>query len=246
MEVVAARAAEADGISNPAGWRIRDASPMLTSTTRRPRSRAASRRARRERISGASRHESTRMPDEHAYVSRGGLKLAAALRAHAVDVTGLTCADFGSHVGGFVDCLLQHGAARVHAVEPGYGVLDLRLRRDPRVVVHERTNALQFVPPEPCDLVTIDVGWTPQRLILPAARRALKPGGRVITLVKPQYEAARDTLVAGCVPDERFAAVIERCRADVVDTGFRVLGEVDSPIRGHGGNRELLWLLAID
>ena len=185
------------------------------------------------------------MPAEpRSYVSRGGLKLAAALRTFELDVRGFTCADFGSHVGGFVDCLLQHGAERVYAVEPGYGVLDYKLRNDPRVVVRERTNALAFTGPEPCDLVTIDVGWTSQRLILPAARRCLKISkGRVVTLVKPQYEAPKSILRRGVVPEERLEEVLEQCRADVRELGWRIVGEVDSPIQGHGGNVERLWLL---
>ncbi len=180
------------------------------------------------------------------YVSRGGAKLAAALHAFAIDVRGRVCLDLGSHVGGFVDCLLRHGAARVHAVEPGYGVLAYRLRRDPRVVVHERTNALHFTPPEPVDLVTIDVGWTPQRIILPAARRALRPGGAVITLVKPQYEAPPEWRVAGVVSAEHLAAVLARCRADVAGLGWTIHGEIESPLRGHGGNTEYLWWLLTD
>jgi len=180
------------------------------------------------------------------YVSRGGEKLAAALRAFAIDVQGLVCLDLGSHVGGFVDCLLRRGAARVHAVEPGYGVLAYRLRRDPRVVVHERTNALHFMAPEPIDLITIDVGWTPQRLILPAARRALRPGGAVITLVKPQYEAPPEWRIAGVVPPERLAAVLARCRSDVTGLGWTINGEIESPLRGHGGNTEYLWWLVAD
>ncbi len=183
------------------------------------------------------------MPAPGPYVSRGGEKLAAALRAFALDVRDRVCLDFGSHVGGFVDCLLQHGAARVHAVEPGYGVLAYRLRRDPRVVVHERTNALHFVAPEPIDLVSVDVGWTPQRLILPAAQRALRPGGSVITLVKPQYEAPPQARHAGVVPAERLAEILARCRADVTGLGWSIAGEIESPLRGHGGNTEYLWWL---
>ena len=178
------------------------------------------------------------------YVSRGGLKLAAALRAFSLDVTGWTCADFGSHVGGFVDCLLQHGAAKVYAVDPAYGILDYRLRCDARVVVCERTNALHFVGPDPCDLVTIDVGWTPQRLILPAARRCLKPeSGRVLTLIKPQYEAPPEWLAAGVVPPERLEAVRDLCRRDIQGLGWRIHGAIESPLRGHGGNVEYVWLL---
>ena len=185
------------------------------------------------------------MPEQDCpYVSRGGLKLEAALRAFGLDVTGYVCADFGSHVGGFVDCLLQHGAAKVYAVEPGYGVLDYRLRNDARVVVCERTSALHFACPERCDLVTIDVGWTAQRLVLPSARRSLKNGsGRVVTLIKPQYEAPKDVLRQGVVPPERLAEVLEACRRDVQLMGWKIVNEVESPILGHGGNVERLCLL---
>lgn len=184
-------------------------------------------------------------PAAPSYVSRSGLKLHAALRAFGLDVSGHVCADFGSQVGGFVDCLLQHGAMKVYAVEPGYGVLDYRLRKDERVVVCERTNALRFTCPEPCDLVTIDVGWTPQRLILPAARRALKPGGVVITLVKPHYEAPQVWLRSGVLPSGRLDEVLATCRADVSELGWRIDQEVESPIAGHGGNVERLWLLGV-
>ena len=166
-----------------------------------------------------------------------------ALQAFALDITSYVCADFGSHVGGFVDCLLQHGAAKVYAVEPGYGVLDYRLRQDERVVVCERTNALRFTCPEPCDLVTIDVGWTPQRLILPAARRALKPEGAVITLVKPHYEAPKQWLRGGVLRTGRLDEVLATCRADVVELGWEIRQEIESPLPGHGGNVEWLWLL---
>jgi 23S rRNA (cytidine1920-2'-O)/16S rRNA (cytidine1409-2'-O)-methyltransferase len=179
-----------------------------------------------------------------SYVSRGGQKLEAALRAFGLNVSGFTCVDLGSHVGGFVDCLLRHGAARVYAVEPGYGVLDYRLRRDPRVVVCERTNALEFHCPEPCDLATIDVGWTPQRLIVTAARRMLRPGGRAISLIKPQYEAPREWVRGGVLPAGRLDAVLGQCRRDLEELGWTVQSQIQSPIRGHGGNVEQLWLLS--
>lgn len=175
------------------------------------------------------------------FVSRAGLKLAAALDAFALDVAGLVCVDLGSHVGGFVDCLVQRGAARVYAVEPGRGVLDRRLRGDPRVVVCEGVNALDFTPPELCDLATIDVGWTPQRLVLGSAGRMLKPAGQVVTLVKPHYEAPRSLLHGGVLPTEHLPAVLERCRGDVRELGWTILGEIESPLRGHGGNVEALW-----
>jgi len=177
------------------------------------------------------------------YVSRSGAKLDAALAAFGIDVSGLICADFGSHVGGFVDCLLRRGAARVYALEPGRGVLHERLRRDDRVVACEGANALRTPPREPCDLVTIDVGWTVQRLILPAARRWLRAGGQVVTLVKPQYEAPKTWLKRGLLDDARLPAALDACRADVADVGWTRRGEIESPVRGHGGAREFLWWL---
>ncbi len=185
------------------------------------------------------------MSEPCPYASWGGMKLDAALQAFGLSVAGWTCADFGSHAGGFVDCLLQHGAARVHAVEPGYGVLDYRLRHDPRVIVHERTNALQFVCPEPCDLITIDVGWTPQRLVLPAARRSLKPAGCVVSLVKPQYEAPPQWLRQGELQVEHRGEVCERCRQDVAELGWEVLGRIESPRREQEANAEYLWWLRL-
>lgn len=184
------------------------------------------------------------------FVSRAGEKLATALQAFRVDPTGLVCTDFGSHTGGFVDCLLRRGAQRVHAVDPGYGVLDYRLRRDPRVVVHERTNALRFLPSEPSDLVTLDVGWTPLRLVLPAVRRALlgplhggEPAGDVVALVKPHYEAPLDWLQAGVIPSERLAEVLAAVRRDVIELEWRIVAEIQSPLQGHAGNTEFLWHL---
>lgn len=180
---------------------------------------------------------------EDQFVSRGGVKLAAGLAAFQIDVAGLDCLDLGCHIGGFVDCLLQRGAARVTAVDPGYGVLHTRLRTDPRVVVCERTNALKYVSPALVDLVTIDAGWTPQRLILPAARRCVKPDGRVISLVKPQYECPAEWRPGGVVIAERLSAVLDLVRSDLRALRWAVIGEIMSPIAGHGGNREFLWHL---
>ncbi|MCH9003257.1 MAG: hypothetical protein IIC02_11845 [Planctomycetes bacterium] len=146
-------------------------------------------------------------PTSKSYVSRGGDKLAAALTHFKLDVGGLVCADLGSHVGGFVDCLLQRGAAKVYSVDTSYGTLAWTLRKDDRVVVLERTNAMHVTLPEPVDLVTIDVGWTPQAKILPAAARMIKPEGRVVTLLKPHYEAAKELLVDGVLPDRMSANV---------------------------------------
>src|SRR5690349_10406174 len=130
-----------------------------------------------------------------SFVSRAGLKLDHALAVFGIDVADLICCDFGSNTGGFVDCLLQRGAAKVYAVDTGYGVLEWKLRKDPRVVVMERTNAMHVTLPEPVALVTIDVAWTKQRNILPSARRILTPAGRVVTLIKPHYEAEPGMLV---------------------------------------------------
>src|SRR5687767_8878918 len=120
------------------------------------------------------------MSSECSYVSRGGLKLAAALDAFGIDPPGYVCADLGSNVGGFVDCLLQRGAKKVYAVDTGYGVLAYKLRIDPRVVVMERTNAMHVELPEVVDLITIDVAWTPQHRILPNAIRLSGLCGRIV------------------------------------------------------------------
>src|SRR3954466_8595618 len=131
------------------------------------------------------------------FVSRAGQKLEHALVTFAVDVTGKVCADLGSNTGGFVDVLLQRGAAKVYSIDTGYGALDWKLRKDPRVVVMERTNAMHVQLPEPVALVSIDVAWTKQRHILPAARRLLLPTGNAISLIKPHYEAAPSSLRKG-------------------------------------------------
>jgi 23S rRNA (cytidine1920-2'-O)/16S rRNA (cytidine1409-2'-O)-methyltransferase len=187
------------------------------------------------------------MPDDQRkYATRAGLKLEHALRAFAVDASGLVCADLGSHQGGFVDCLLAHGAAKVYSVDTSYGTLAWRLRKDPRVVVMERTNAMHLVLPEPADLVTIDVGWTRQRHVLPAARTALKAGGRIITLVKPQYESTDDERTGGVVAEAALEGVLARVRQDVAGAGLVILADTPSPIRGGGGNAEALWLLAAE
>jgi len=174
------------------------------------------------------------------YASRAGEKLAAALDRFEISAKGLTCADLGSHVGGFVDCLLQSGAAKVYSVDTSYGTLAWTLRKDERVVVLERTNAMHVTLPEPVDLVTIDVGWTPQARILPAADRILKAGGHVVTLVKPHYEAPKEHLTKGVLADERTAEVLENVKEDLSQSIWRIVGEMESPLRGHGGNREYL------
>jgi 23S rRNA (cytidine1920-2'-O)/16S rRNA (cytidine1409-2'-O)-methyltransferase len=177
------------------------------------------------------------------FVSRAGQKLDHALTTFEINVTGRTCADLGSNVGGFVDCLLQRGAAKVYAIDTGYGALDWTLRNDPRVVVMERTNAMHVALPEPVSLVTIDVAWTKQRLILPAARRLVTRDGDVLTLIKPHYEAEPARLRKGVLPEENLDAVVEKVKYEVGQTGFVLRRTVRSPIKGTGGNVELLaWL----
>jgi 23S rRNA (cytidine1920-2'-O)/16S rRNA (cytidine1409-2'-O)-methyltransferase len=182
-------------------------------------------------------------PDDCPYVTKGGLKLSFALSCFNLDATGLAAADLGCHRGGFTDCLLQHGAARVHAVDTGYGVLDWKLRNDARVIVHERTNLIHWTAPAPVDLVVIDAGWTPQRLSLPAALCSLKSGGRVLSLVKPQYEADKALLRRGVLLEEQVEPVLCRLRSEVGALAA-LLAEAPSPIPGSGGNREFWFLLA--
>jgi 23S rRNA (cytidine1920-2'-O)/16S rRNA (cytidine1409-2'-O)-methyltransferase len=177
------------------------------------------------------------------FVSRAGQKLEHALATFALDVTGQVCADLGSNAGGFVDCLLQRGAAKVYAIDTGYGALEWKLRKDPRVVVMERTNAMHAVLPETVSLVTIDVAWTKQRHILPAATRMVAGEGRVVTLIKPHYEADPSQLVKGVLPEEEVDGVVGAVRADIVAAGLELLRTVRSPVKGSKGNVEVLALL---
>ncbi|MCE5216568.1 methyltransferase domain-containing protein [bacterium] len=184
------------------------------------------------------------MSDGRPFVSRAGVKLAHALDAFGVVPEGWVCADLGCHAGGFTDCLLQRGAARVYSVDTSHNILDWNLRTDPRVVVRERTNALHVELPEPVDLVTCDVGWTPQRLILPHALTLLKPGGVIISLLKPHYEAERFERSRGKVKQEMVQGVVDRVIAGLGELGIQVREVVPSPILGRkGGNQEFLLLL---
>ena len=177
------------------------------------------------------------------FVSRAGEKLNHALTHFALDVSRKTCADLGSNTGGFVDVLLKRGAAKVYAIDTGYGVLEWKLRNDPRVVVMERTNAMHVMLPEKVSVVTIDVAWTRQKHILPPARRMLDDGGFVVTLVKPHYEAEPATLRKGVLPEEMVESVIDSVRREVAAAGFEWVDSVTSPIKGGEGNTEVLALL---
>lgn len=182
-------------------------------------------------------------PAQPKFVSRGGFKLLRALEAFDLDVTDLTCADLGCSTGGFTDCLLQRGAKKVYAVDTGYGVLDWKLRKDPRVVVMERTNALHVQLPEKVQFVTIDASWTRQHVILPAAASVLMAGGRIVTLVKPHYEAEKTRLRKGVLPLDEMEPVVLATIGRIEAAGFRVMNRTESPIKGTGGNAEvLLWV----
>jgi 23S rRNA (cytidine1920-2'-O)/16S rRNA (cytidine1409-2'-O)-methyltransferase len=177
------------------------------------------------------------------FVSRAGQKLDHAIATFNVEVGGATCADLGCSTGGFVDCLLQRGAGKVYAVDTGYGVLDWKLRKDARVVVMERTNAMHVTLPEAVDWVSIDVAWTKQKRILPAAMKILKPTGRVITLIKPHYEADPAQLRGGILPADQVDAVVTGVITQIQSAGFDVISTVTSPILGAKGNTEVLALL---
>lgn len=178
-----------------------------------------------------------------SFVSRAGLKLDHALDVFGLDVTGFVCADLGCNAGGFTDCLLQRGAAKVYAVDTGYGMLDYKLRRDPRVVTMERTNAMHVNLPEPIDLVVIDVAWTKQKHILPSAKRLLKEGGRIVTLIKPHYEADPRLLIQGVLPEDQLEGVVSGVGLDIAAVGLWRIELTRSPIKGGNGNVEMLALL---
>jgi 23S rRNA (cytidine1920-2'-O)/16S rRNA (cytidine1409-2'-O)-methyltransferase len=180
---------------------------------------------------------------ESQFVTRAGLKLSAALEHFGVDPGDMVCVDLGSNVGGFTDCLLERSAQKVYAVDTGYGVLDYRLRKDSRVVVMERTNALFVRLPELCDLAVIDLGWTVQSKILPRARELIKPTGKIITLVKPHYEAPKNLLKAGLLTPDQSEQVFVGVLESISSLKLRVLNHMPSPITGSGGNAEYLVLL---
>ncbi|MCG3193723.1 MAG: 16S/23S rRNA (cytidine-2'-O)-methyltransferase TlyA [Thermoanaerobaculia bacterium] len=182
---------------------------------------------------------------EHPWVSRGGLKLAAALDTFGIDPNGLVCLDVGASTGGFTDVLLTRGAARVYAVDVGYGQLHARLRSDPRVVLRERVNA-RFLSreeiPEPIELAVSDLSFISVTLILPAIVPLLAHGARVVLLIKPQFESLRGEVGRGGIV--RDPEVRERARRRVLAAAeslrLRLLGERESPITGADGNVEFL------
>jgi len=183
------------------------------------------------------------------FVSRGGEKLEGALQAFPVQVSGRTCADVGASTGGFTDCLLQHGAARVYAIDVGKGILDWKLRQEPRVAVMEETNARSVERlPEPVSLVTIDVSFISLKVLLPIVRGWLenKTVNDIIALIKPQFEAGREQVGRGKgvirSPEIHRQVLLEVLRFAKAE-GFSVLGLIRSPLLGPKGNQEfLVWL----
>jgi 23S rRNA (cytidine1920-2'-O)/16S rRNA (cytidine1409-2'-O)-methyltransferase len=189
--------------------------------------------------------------DDSKYVSRGGLKLEKALEHWKVDVSGRTCLDIGASTGGFTDCLLQHGAARVVAVDTGYGQIDGKLRNDERVRLLEKTNA-RYLKHEDVvatvDLIVMDVSFISATMVLPAAVEAgfpahrLREGRQLIVLVKPQFEVGREHVGKGGIVRDEAAqvAAVEKVRKAVMEIGAQEIDVIDSPILGAEGNREFL------
>ncbi len=186
--------------------------------------------------------------EPHPFVSRGGAKLDATLAALGLDVTGHTALDVGASTGGFTDCLLQRGARRVYAVDVGYGQLAWKLRSDPRVVSMERTNVRALAPgdlSDPIDLVTIDASFISLRVVLPAVLRLLRPGTRIVALVKPQFEVGKGKVGKGGVVRDpaQHTAVLTELQHAVAALGLTIDAVLTSPLLGPAGNREFFFLL---
>ena len=184
------------------------------------------------------------------YVSRGGIKLEAAIFAFAPDIMGKTALDLGASTGGFTDCLLQNGAKRVYAVDVGHGQLDKRLEADPRVISLEGTNARTLTPEmtgEVCDLAVSDLSFISQALIYPAVRQNVRDGGIFISLIKPQFEAGKENIGKGGIVRDRniHVKVIENLFAAAENEGLYPEALAPSPIEGGDGNREYLALFRV-
>jgi 23S rRNA (cytidine1920-2'-O)/16S rRNA (cytidine1409-2'-O)-methyltransferase len=194
----------------------------------------------------AIRFKSGRPP----YASRGGFKLAKALQEFHIEAKGKTALDVGASTGGFTDCLLQHDAARVYAVDVGYGQLDWQLRNDPRVVVFEKTN-IRYLDvgalPSAVELATIDVSFISLKLVLPAVKALLAPGGEVVGLIKPQFEVGKGKVGRGGVvrSSEAHRGVIEEIQGLATGLGFHTHGVIESPLLGPKGNKEFLIHLSL-
>jgi 23S rRNA (cytidine1920-2'-O)/16S rRNA (cytidine1409-2'-O)-methyltransferase len=185
---------------------------------------------------------------DHPYVSRGGIKLEAALREFAIDVKGLTILDVGSSTGGFTDCLLQHGAKKVVAVDVGYGQLAWSLRKDPRVVVLERTNIRHLSSVEIEDTIdgaVTDISFISLRIVVPATARLLKKDSFILALIKPQFEAGKGMVGKGGIVRDNVLqkSIVNDLIAFFAKSGLAVCGTFESPIKGAKGNREFFIYL---
>ena len=181
------------------------------------------------------------------YVGRGGLKLEAALREFGIDVRGFVCLDVGASTGGFTDCLLQHGALRVVALDVGHNQLDWRLRSDARVEARENTNARHLRPEDfdtKFDLAVMDVSFISATKVLPAVAPLLVENGRIIILIKPQFEVGRGEVGKGGIVTDaaKHERVVEEVNDAARELGLNVRGVIPSPIHGAEGNREFLGL----
>ncbi len=186
------------------------------------------------------------LKEKEKYVSRGGLKIEGAHKEFGFSLTGAVCLDIGSSTGGFTDFMLQHGASKVYAVDCGTNQLHYKLREDPRVVVMENTNARYITPediPDPADFCSIDTSFISLTKILPPLKDLMKPGGRIISLIKPQFEAGKEQVGKGGVVRDPAVheEVIEKVkRFGTEELGFKWLGLCTSPIKGPAGNIEFL------
>jgi len=183
------------------------------------------------------------------YVSRGGLKLEAALRNLPLNVTGKICIDVGASTGGFTDCLLQHGAERVYAVDVGYGQLAWEIRQNPRVIVIERTNVRhvsQDAIPEPADLITVDVSFISLKIVVPAVIQFMKPDALILALIKPQFEVGKGQVGKGGVVREArlHQQVIQQLSEFFRSIRLKPHPVYPSPLLGPKGNREFFILLS--
>lgn len=188
--------------------------------------------------------------DDIPYVSRGGLKLEAALDAFGIDPSGMTAMDIGCSTGGFTDCLLKKNARKVYAIDVGYGQFDWTLRRDSRVELHEKTNIRHIEKdaiPELMDLIVIDVSFISLLLVLPKAVEFLKDEGIIIALVKPQFEVGKGEVGKGGIvrDDRKRLEAVERVKTGSEGLGLFVRGMIESPLRGQKGNIEYLMLLMV-
>jgi len=182
------------------------------------------------------------------FVSRGGFKIEKAIQTLDLDITEMLCLDVGASTGGFTDCLLQHGASRVYAIDVGYGQLDWKLRQDPRVVVIERTNiryATEDQLPEPFDLISIDFSFISLKIVIPAIKKFLKKDGKVLALIKPQFEVGKKQVGKGGVVKDTALhhTVIEDLSSFFSDMGFKIGPVIPSPILGPKGNKEFIIYL---